>query len=73
MSETPIACAFCGKGREAVHRLVGGPHAYICDECVDRAEELLEKEEIQEKEFEQPSACALCHLPAPIDALLAIL
>jgi hypothetical protein len=28
-------CSFCGKGKNEVRKLVAGPSAYICDECVD--------------------------------------
>ncbi|MFZ0249945.1 MAG: ClpX C4-type zinc finger protein [Acidimicrobiales bacterium] len=31
---TKPRCSFCGKDSDAVSRLIAGPNAYICDECV---------------------------------------
>lgn len=33
--ETTLYCSFCGKSQHDVHKLVAGPHVYICDECVE--------------------------------------
>jgi len=30
-----LRCSFCGKAHDAVWKLIAGPHAAICDECVD--------------------------------------
>ncbi len=30
-----LSCSFCGKRQSEVHKLVAGPTAYICDECID--------------------------------------
>jgi hypothetical protein len=38
-------CSFCGKRAEQVRRLIAGPgHTYICDECVDLWQEILDEE-----------------------------
>ena len=37
-------CSFCGKGESEVYKLILGPHANICDECIDACEELIEEE-----------------------------
>lgn len=37
----PIYCSFCGKSQENVERIIAGPHAYICNECVDLCGEIL--------------------------------
>lgn len=40
-----LTCSFCGKGPEQVAHLIAGPERYcICDECVDRCNELLDEE-----------------------------
>ena len=39
-------CSFCGKSDAEVDRLVAGPGAYICNDCVGRAEQLLAKERV---------------------------
>lgn len=35
-------CSFCGKPRHEVARLFGGPGVYICDECVNRCNALMD-------------------------------
>lgn len=38
-------CSFCGKGKDEVERMIAGPHAvYICSECVDLCNRILDKE-----------------------------
>ena len=39
-----LKCSFCGKTQEQVKRLVAGPGVYICDECVDLCNEIIEEE-----------------------------
>ena len=39
-----LKCSFCGKTQEQVKRLVAGPGVYICDECVDLCNEIIEDE-----------------------------
>lgn len=39
-------CSFCGKSDAEVDRLVAGPGAYICNDCVGLAEQLLAKERV---------------------------
>ncbi|MFN3533817.1 MAG: ATP-dependent Clp protease ATP-binding subunit ClpX [Desulfatiglandales bacterium] len=43
-----IVCSFCGKGQEEVKKLIAGPAVYICDECVQLCNEILEEENNQE-------------------------
>lgn len=38
-----IYCSFCGKNSDFVRKMVGGRHAYICDECVDICAEICEE------------------------------
>ncbi|RYX99779.1 ATP-dependent Clp protease ATP-binding subunit ClpX [bacterium] len=42
-SEQP-KCSFCGKNQEQVRKLIAAPGVYICDECVDLCNEILEEE-----------------------------
>jgi len=37
-------CSFCGKGQEQVRKLVAGPGVYICDQCIDLCQEVLEED-----------------------------
>src|SRR5499427_7233661 len=39
-----LRCSFCGKSPEEVQRLIAGPTAYICDECIDLCNEMLHEE-----------------------------
>lgn len=41
-----VFCSFCGKSQDQVRRLIAGPNlVFICNECVARCREILEKEE----------------------------
>jgi ATP-dependent Clp protease ATP-binding subunit ClpX len=37
-------CSFCGKGKDSVRRLVAGPGVFICDQCVQLCNEVLQSE-----------------------------
>jgi ATP-dependent Clp protease ATP-binding subunit ClpX len=39
-----LACSFCGKSHKQVKQLIAGPSVYICNECVDLCQEILEEE-----------------------------
>jgi ATP-dependent Clp protease ATP-binding subunit ClpX len=39
-----MKCSFCGKPQEQVRRLVAGPGVYICDECIELCNEIVEEE-----------------------------
>ena len=39
-----LSCTFCGKGQEDVSKLIAGPSVYICDECVDLCNDIIEEE-----------------------------
>ena len=45
----PHRCSFCGKGEEQVDKLIAGPGVYICGECVERCNEIIEEAEEKEK------------------------
>lgn len=42
--ESHLKCSFCGKSQEQVRKLIAGPGVYICDECVDLCNEILDEE-----------------------------
>ncbi len=44
MSEKNLKCSFCGKSQEQVKRLIAGPNVYICDECVELCDEIIQEE-----------------------------
>ncbi|MFZ5798884.1 MAG: ATP-dependent Clp protease ATP-binding subunit ClpX [Thermodesulfobacteriota bacterium] len=37
------SCSFCGKSQEEVNKLVAGPNVYICDECIDLCNEIVQE------------------------------
>ena len=39
-----LKCSFCGKDQDAVRKLVAGPGVYICDECIELCNEIIEEE-----------------------------
>jgi len=39
-----LSCTFCGKDQEDVRKLIAGPSVYICDECVDLCNDIIEEE-----------------------------
>jgi len=48
-----VSCSFCGKSQSAVKKIVAGPGVFICDECVELCNEILnENEEVESKEEE---------------------
>lgn len=44
-------CSFCNKPQEQVRKLIAGPNAYICDECVDICAEIINEEFEEEQEY----------------------
>ena len=54
-----LKCSFCGKTQEQVRRLVAGPGVYICDECIELCQEIIEEE------FEDASEFDLRDIPKP--------
>ena len=42
--DTRLKCSFCGKTQDQVKKLIAGPGVYICDECVDLCNEILDEE-----------------------------
>jgi ATP-dependent Clp protease ATP-binding subunit ClpX len=39
-----LKCTFCGKSQKQVRKLIAGPSVYICDECIDLCNEIIEEE-----------------------------
>ncbi|HLS22986.1 MAG TPA: ATP-dependent protease ATP-binding subunit ClpX [Pseudogracilibacillus sp.] len=46
-----LKCSFCGKDQDAVRKLVAGPGVYICDECIELCNEIIEEEVGMEEEI----------------------
>lgn len=61
-----LTCSFCGKGQDAVKKLIAGPSVYICDECIDLCQEII-AEELAEADITTES-----NLPIPSEILLTL-
>ena len=55
MSNDRLKCSFCGKTQDQVKKLIAGPDVFICDECVELCNEILDEEffEGKDKQSEQ--------------------
>lgn len=51
-SDSRLKCSFCGKTQDQVKKLIAGPDVYICDECVELCNEILDEEFFENKEKE---------------------
>lgn len=52
-SDTPksVRCSFCGKTQDEVRKIVAGPGVYICDECVDLCNSIIDSDEYEEERY----------------------
>src|SRR4026207_12715 len=56
-----LLCSFCGKSQRQVKKLIAGPGVYICDECIDLCNEIIDEE------LTSPTQLDLDNLPKPLD------
>jgi len=56
--KVPYRCSFCGKSQEQVRKLIAGQGVYICDECINLCQEIIE-EELLEQPKVRPQAAKL--------------
>jgi ATP-dependent Clp protease ATP-binding subunit ClpX len=54
-----LKCSFCGKSQKQVKKLIAGPGVYICDECIDLCNEIIEEE------LSEPDGVKWDSLPKP--------
>jgi ATP-dependent Clp protease ATP-binding subunit ClpX len=59
-----LKCSFCGKSQKQVKKLIAGPGVYICDECIDLCNEIIEEELTETAEL------GLVELPKPREIFL---
>jgi ATP-dependent Clp protease ATP-binding subunit ClpX len=60
-SNDQLLCSFCGKSQRQVKKLIAGPGVYICDECIDLCNEIIDEE------LTAPATLDLETLPRPRD------
>ncbi|MBJ7243314.1 MAG: AAA family ATPase, partial [Solirubrobacteraceae bacterium] len=58
-SSEQLLCSFCGKSQRQVKKLIAGPGVYICDECIDLCNEIIDEE------LAVPSSFDVENLPRP--------
>jgi ATP-dependent Clp protease ATP-binding subunit ClpX len=46
-----VKCSFCGKSQKQVKKLIAGPGVYICDECIDLCNDIIEEELAESSEM----------------------
>ncbi len=79
--DSHLKCSFCGKSQEQVRKLIAGPGVYVCDECVDLCNEILDEElfdsnssvaapaprrdQAQDRRRKSPSKISLSQIPKP--------
>src|SRR5436309_3703147 len=56
-----LKCSFCGKSQKQVKKLIAGPGVYICDECIDLCNEIIEEE------LSETTELKLDELPKPVE------
>jgi ATP-dependent Clp protease ATP-binding subunit ClpX len=56
-----LKCSFCGKSQKQVKKLIAGPGVYICDECIDLCNEIIEEE------LSETTELKLDELPKPAE------
>jgi ATP-dependent Clp protease ATP-binding subunit ClpX len=56
-----LKCSFCGKSQKQVKKLIAGPGVYICDECIDLCNEIIEEE------FSSSEEVSFTELPKPAE------
>ncbi|MGC4963944.1 ATP-dependent Clp protease ATP-binding subunit ClpX [Gordonia sp. DT218] len=56
-----LKCSFCGKSQKQVKKLIAGPGVYICDECIDLCNEIIEEELAENGDVK------LDELPKPVE------
>jgi ATP-dependent Clp protease ATP-binding subunit ClpX len=54
-----VKCSFCGKSQKQVKKLIAGPSVYICDECIELCNDIIEEE------LSEPSEVRFEDLPKP--------
>ena len=65
--DSRLKCSFCGKSQDQVKKLIAGPEVYICDECVELCNQILDEEffENKDKEGGEGAEAAVEEKPIP--------
>ena len=58
-----LKCSFCGKNQDQVRRLIAGPGVYICDECIELCQEIIDEE------FDEDMDMEVQDVPKPLEIM----
>jgi len=58
-----LTCSFCGKSQDEVKKLIAGPTVYICDECIELCNDIID----EESRLDQVSDPEAKQLPKPVE------
>ncbi len=58
-----LTCSFCGKSQDEVKKLIAGPTVYICDECIELCNDIID----EESRLDQSTETELKKLPKPVE------
>ena len=61
-----LLCSFCGKSQRQVKKLIAGPGVYICDECIDLCNEIIDEE------LAAPATLDVANIPKPAEISAAL-
>ncbi|MCF8033651.1 MAG: ATP-dependent Clp protease ATP-binding subunit ClpX [Desulfarculaceae bacterium] len=56
-----LVCSFCGKSQDEVKKLIAGPSVYICDECIELCNEIIEEE------YQKEESASRIAIPKPVE------
>ena len=66
--DAPLRCSFCGKTQDEVKKIIAGPGVYICDECIELCNDIMEEEWQRERAMDDSEQVLL--KPADIKDVL---
>src|SRR6186997_314775 len=69
-TKVPYRCSFCGKSQEQVRKLIAGQGVYICDECINLCQEIIDEEMLEAPA--RPGKQAAAKLPQPRQIMNAL-
>lgn len=58
-----LCCSFCGKSQKEVRKLIAGPTVYICDECIELCNDIINEESLRQHQFQK----GYTTVPKPIE------
>ena len=67
-----LKCSFCGKSQKQVKKLIAGGGVYICDECIELCNEIIEEELGQEQAQESSDAEAVSYTHLTLPTILLV-